>query len=647
MHPIIDREIFFGNPEIASGTISPDGNKIAFLKSYNGILNIFVKDTESAFESSMPLTGSISPIMGFFWTYDSRYILYVNDNHGDENFNIFRVDPYVADQGIPESINLTPFKEITAQIYQVSKLNPDVLMVGINERDKSWHDLYKLTISTATAELISENNDRLTGWEFDWDEKPRLAYRTDENGFSQILKAAEDGSFTKIYETNLQEGAAVEGWNEDNSAFYLVTNKGDVDLSTLFLMDPETEELTFVESDPSAKVDFGHLMLDRNSRKPITSMYTLHQTIYHWKDEHWQEDYNLLRGHFPGREISFTSSTKYYEKLLFSVSGDKYASEVYMLDRLSKEIIFQYTSQPKLKAVEEALCEMKPISYPSSDCLEIPAYLSLPLVRKGEKLPLVTLVHGGPKGPRDYWGFNGLVQFLTNRGYAVLQPNFRASGGFGKSFLNAGDKEWGRKMQDDITWGVQYLIETGLVDAEKVAIMGGSYGGYATLAGMAFTPKLYACGVDIVGPSNLFTLLETIPPYWEAGKKWLYEMVGDPETDEGKTLLRERSPLFFVENFERPLMIVQGANDPRVKQAESDQIAFALKERGKDVVYLNAMDEGHGFRKPINRMAMYAAIEKFLSHHLGGRYQEEMPEAVHAKLDEIMVNLTVDVVEKV
>ena len=638
-YPIIDREIFFGNPEISSGTLSPDGSKIAFLKAYHGILNIYVKAAEAPFEDALPLTDSISPIMGFFWTYDSKYILYVNDNHGDENFNIFRVSPETAEGVIPPSVNLTPFDEITAQIYQVSKLNPDKLMVGINHRDKAWHDLYELTVSTAQAILIHENNDRLQGWEFDWDEKARLAYRTDENGFNQILRVDDDGSFTQIYETNLQESAAVEGWNEDSSAFYLASNKGDVDLTTLFLMDPLTAQKQKIESDPEGLVDFGHIFIDRNSRKILSTSYTLHKTKKYWRDADWEADYNFLLSRFPGKEIGFTSSTSHYEKLLFAVSGDNIASEVYLFDRITKDIIFQYTPQPRLKEIEQYLSAMHPISFESSDGLVIPAYLSLPPRKEGEKLPMVVVVHGGPKGPRDYWGYNGNAQFMTNRGYAVLQINFRASGGYGKAFLNAGDKEWGRKMQDDITWGVKHIIDLGIADPNRVCIFGGSYGGYATLAGMAFTPKLYVCGIDIVGPSNLFTLLETIPPYWEAGRKWLYEMVGDPETEEGRALLKERSPLFFVDQFERPLMIVQGANDPRVKQAESDQIALALHHKGKDVVYLNAQDEGHGFRKPVNRMAMYAAVEAFLAHHLGGRYQEDMPEPVETRLKEITVDI--------
>lgn len=283
---------------------------------------------------------------------------------------------------------------------------------------------------------------------------------------------------------------------------------------------------------------------------------------------------------------------------------------------------------------------MTPVSYKSSDGLEITGYLTLPAGSNGKNLPVVIFVHGGPKGPRDNWGYNSTVQFLANRGYAVLQPNYRASGGYGKNFLNAGDLQWGKLMQDDITWGVKYLITQGIANKDKVAIMGGSYGGYATLAGVAFTPDLYACGVDIVGPSNIFTLLESIPAYWEAGRANLYAMVGDPKTEEGKKRMQESSPLFSVDKIVKPLLIIQGANDPRVKKAESDQIVIALREKGKQVSYLLADDEGHGFKKPVNSMAMYAETEKFLAEILGGKYQQDMPENVAKRLKEITVDIS-------
>jgi dienelactone hydrolase len=380
-------------------------------------------------------------------------------------------------------------------------------------------------------------------------------------------------------------------------------------------------------------------MLDDNTRKIISTSYTLDKTDYHWKDKNWEETYKYLESKFPGRQVYIQSTTNDYSKLLLAVTGDKYAAEVHFFDVKQKKLIHQYTPRPALKEIEQHLAAMKSVSYKSSDGLEIPAYLTLPVGKDPKNLPVVILVHGGPKGPRDMWGYNAEVQFLANRGYAVLQPNFRASGGFGKKFLNAGDMQWGKLMQDDITWGVKYLVDNGIANKDKIAIMGGSYGGYATLAGLAFTPEVYACGVDIVGPSNIFTLLESVPAYWESGRAFLYGMVGDPNTEEGKKAIQEASPLFKADKINRPLLIIQGANDPRVKQAEADQIVIALREKGKKVDYLLASDEGHGFAKPLNKKAMYAEVEKFLSEVIGGRFQASMEEDVKKTLEKLRVDI--------
>lgn len=641
--PIIDRQIFFGNPEISSGQLSPNGEWISFLKEYNGIMNIWVKKFDEPFDKAKPLTNNERPMGGYFWTDDSKYILFVKDNKGDENYNVYAInpkDPAEKDSGVPASKNLTPQKDVRVQIFQVSRKNPNLIWIGLNDRDKAWHDLYKLDISTGEKELLYKNENRITGWNFDWDEKPRLAYRTNDKGFSEMLRIDGDNKFTKIYETNLQESAYIAGWDKDNAKMYLVSNKGDVDLTTLYLMDPKTLEITKIESDPKKKVDFGGMFIDDNTREILYTSYTYDKRERHWKDKKWGKMFKFLENKFPNKEVGFASYTKNYDKMLISVSSDNAATEVYYFNRDKKKLIYQYTPRPKLKEVEKYLAKMEPISYKSSDGLEIPGYLTVPNGAEKKNLPLVVLVHGGPKGPRDYWGYNPYAQILANRGYAVLQPNFRASGGYGKSFLNAGDREWGKKMQDDITWGVKHFTENGTVDKNRVAIMGGSYGGYATLAGLAFTPDLYTCGVDIVGPSNLFTLLASIPPYWESFRKSLYEMTGDPETEEGKKLIREASPLFSVDKIKKPLLIIQGANDPRVKQAESDQIVVSMRDSGKEVAYLLADDEGHGFRKPVNNMAMWVSVEKFLARHLGGRYQETMADDVKKRLGEITQDIS-------
>ncbi len=643
---LIDRDLFFGNPEISGGQLSPDGKYVAFMKEYNGIMNIWVKAFDETFDEARPLTDSERPLYGFFWSGDGKYILYVKDKDGDENINIFAVDPAAeAEEGkVPASRNLTNFDEVTAQIYQVSDNDHDLLFIGLNKRDKAWHDLYSLRISSGALELLYENKDRIVGYDFDWDDNLRMYYRTDEQGNTTMLYKRGD-SLVNIYETKVTETAYVAGWNEDNSKCYLVTNVGDLDLTTLYLMDPETGKMELIESDPEKRVDFGGLSLDQNTRKIISTSYTDDKTRRYFKDSERGALYKHLQSQFPGREIDIISTTRDYSMYLISVWGDKYASEVWLFIPEGKDLIQQYVPRPKLKEIEILLSEMQPIRYKSSDGLEIPAYLTVPNGCKPQKLPLVVLVHGGPKGPRDYWGYDSEVQFLANRGYAVLQPNFRASGGYGKKFQNAGDLQWGLLMQDDITWGVKHLIDDGIVDKDKVVIMGGSYGGYATLAGLAFTPEVYAAGVDIVGPSNIFTLLESIPPYWEAGRAFLHGMVGDPNTPEGEKRIREASPLFSADKITKPLLIIQGANDPRVKQAEADQIVVALRDKGQKVSYILANDEGHGFAKPVNKMAMYAEVERFLAPILGGRFQKEMPDDVAKRLKEITVDVKTVVYE--
>ncbi|MCU0707732.1 MAG: prolyl oligopeptidase family serine peptidase [Pirellula sp.] len=638
--PLLDRQLFFGNPQISGGQLSPDGKMISFLKEYGGIMNIWVKAFDEPFEKARPLTDSQRPLYGYNWTEDGKYILYVKDKDGDENINVFAVDPHeaVADGELPESRNLTPMDEVTAQIAHVSQKNPDLLWVGLNHRDKAWHDLYQLRISTGDLKVVYENTDRITSYLFDWDDQLRLLSRTDEQGTTTLLRKEGD-SLDPIYETLVTEGSSVLGWTPDNARFYLETNRGELDLSAVYLMDPKTKQMELFETDPEKRVDFGGLQLDENTRQVISTSYLDDQVRYYWKDATWKANYEFLREKFPGREISFQSSTKDYSKFLIAITGDRYASEAWFFDAKTKELIHQYTPRPELKAVEQHLAPMTPIRYKSSDGLEIPGYLTVPVGRDAKNLPLVVLVHGGPKGPRDVWGYDPEVQFLANRGYAVLQPNYRASGGYGKKFLNAGDGQWGLLMQDDITWGVKHLIDQGIADSNRIGIMGGSYGGYATLAGLAFTPELYTCGVDIVGPSNIFTLLDSVPAYWEAGRAFLYGMVGDPNSEEGKKRIQEASPLFSAEKIVRPLLIIQGANDPRVKQAEADQIVIALRDRGHDVDYLLAEDEGHGFAKPVNQMAMYAEVERFLASKLGGRYQAEMPEDVAKRLAELRVDV--------
>ncbi len=641
--PLIERELFFDNPEIAGGQLSPDGKMVSFLKANNGIMNIWVKSFNEPFEKARPLTASKEPISGYFWTYDGKYILFVYSKGGDENYNIYAVNPTdKADPatGIPPARNLTPNDKVRAAIFAVSRKNPDVLWVGMNDRDPSWHDLYKLEISTGKLTLLQENKDRLSGWAFDWDENIRLALRNPEDGTTEILKRNADGSYTKVYECGVLENCSPLEFTKDNKSVYIETNKGDnTDLSKLVLMDLNTLKVTDVEKDPLNKVDFGHASFSDVTHELQMTTYTDAKTRRYFKDKKLESDYKYLQSKFPGMEISMFNSTNDEQKMLFAVWSDDKLHDIYFFDRGTKELVFQYTPQPKLKPYEQYFSKMEPLTYKSSDGLEIPAYLSLPKGMQPKNLPLIVMPHGGPWA-RDYWGFSGLTQWLTNRGYAVLQMNFRGSTGYGKKFINAGNKQWGMLMQDDITWGVKDLVKKGIADPQRVAIMGGSYGGYATLAGVAFTPDVYAAGVDIVGPSNLITLLNSIPPYWEAGRKIFTERMGDPATPEGKALLEKQSPINSADKIKAPLMIIQGANDPRVKKAESDQIVVALRNLNREVIYLCAPDEGHGYHKPVNNMAAFGKAEEFLGKHLHTRYQESMRPEIAKRLDEITVNIS-------
>jgi dipeptidyl aminopeptidase/acylaminoacyl peptidase len=383
------------------------------------------------------------------------------------------------------------------------------------------------------------------------------------------------------------------------------------------------------------RVDFGNASFSKVTKELIATVYTDERNRIYWKDKAFQKDYDMLKKKIGDREIAFGSSNKDESKFVLSTYSDVDPGTVWLFDRKTKNLSTLYQVREKLPRA--SLSPMKPIRYKSSDGLEVPAYLTLPKGLPEKNLPLIVLPHGGPWG-RDMWGYNGFAQFLANRGYAVLQPNFRASTGYGKKFLDAGNLQWGDKMQDDITWGVKHLVEQGIADQKRVGIMGGSYGGYATLAGVTFTPDLYAAAVAIVAPSNLNTLLKSIPPYWESFRTTFYRRMGDPRTPEGQAQLDRQSPLNSAGKIKTPLMVVQGANDPRVNKAEADQIVIALRDRNYPVQYLLADDEGHGFARPVNNMAMFAASEKFLAKYLNGRYQESMTPEVAKRLGEITVD---------
>ena len=636
--PIIDREIFFGDPVIAGGKISPNGKYITFLKPYNGVRNIWIKEKADPFKSARPLTADQNrPIGSYFWSRDSKYILYVQDKGGDENFHVYSVNPSQEinlEQGVPDSVDLTPYDGIRAIIFHLPKSNHSELFVGINDRDKAWHDLYKVNMRNGHRNLILQNDIDFSSALFDLNDKLKVLSKTDADGGQEFLK--EDNKKWKVFYScsNIENASPYKFANDGR--MYMVTDKGDdVDLSELLLIDIDSGDIEFVESDPLKKVDFGGAVFSDKTDELIGTSYTADKTKVYWRDKAFEADYKLLEERFGGAEISFTSGTEDEMTWIVFANKDTDPGSAYLFDRNTKETSFLYRPRPELPVAH--LVEMKSVSYNSSDGLEIPGYISLPKTKSDKELPFVIMPHGGPWA-RDHWGYNSYAQFLTNRGYGVLMINFRGSIGYGKAFLNGGNLQWGKKMQDDITWGAKYLIENGIANKDRIAILGGSYGGYATLAGLTFTPDVFAAGVSIVGPSNLFTLLATIPPYWASALKMFHTRMGNPETEEGKTHLTEISPFFHANKIKAPLLVAQGNNDPRVKTAESNQIVAACRESGQDVQYLNFPDEGHGFAKPDNSMAFLAVTEKFLAQHIGGRYQEEIPD----RLQKIINNVTVD-----
>ena len=638
--PVIDRELLFGNPEITGAQISPDGKFIAFRKPHQGTMNIWIKRTGEPFASARLLTNETKrPIRGFFWSRDGKFILFVNDQGGNENFNLYAINPNeqpASGAEVPVARNLTNSEKVRTVGYNVPRTEPDAIYVGLNDRDPAWHDLYKIKISTGERTMVRQNTERLTGWLFDRKDQLRMATRSTKSGDKEVLRVDSAGTFTKVYSCSVFETCNPIRFNKDNRRVYMITNKGvDVDLVRLVLFDPETGKEELVESDPVSRVDLEDVGFSDMTDELSYTLYIDDRQRYYFKDKTLAEDHKFLQKKFPNREISFDSSTTDEATWLISAFSDTEPGEKYLFDRKSKKVELQYRIREKLP--REALSEMKAIRYKSSDGLEIPAYLALPRGVAAKNLPTIILPHGGPWG-RDRWGYDPMSQFLTNRGYAVLMPNFRASTGYGKKFLDAGNGQWGDKMQDDLTWGAKYLVSQGISDPKRLGIMGGSYGGYATLAGVTSTPDLYAAGVAIVAPSNLITLLEAIPPYWEAQRIMFYKRMGDPNTAEGKAQLLRQSPLGNADKIKTPLLVVQGANDPRVNKREADQIVIALRDRGFPVEYMVAPDEGHGFARPVNNMAMLALTEKFLAKHLGGRFQESVTPEVAKRLAEITVD---------
>src|SRR6266478_6285084 len=593
--PIIDRNSFFGEVEISGERISPDGQFIAFLKPYKGTRNIWVKKISEPFSAAHPVSAEAKrPVSGYFWSHDAKFILYVQDAGGDENFNVYAIDPTLAADpvtGVPPTRALTNLQGVRTVIYSVPRTKPDIIYIGLNDRDPRWHDLYELHLSTGEKTLLRKNTERIANWVFDHDATLRLAVRLTQVGDKELLRVDPDG-FKVIYSCDVLEGCGQEGFDAQNKLVYLVTNKGPLNLTELDMLDPATGATTPVESDPQKHVDFGGIILSVADYRVLFTKYEDDGVRRYFKDHAFEAQLRWLESQFPGKEVRLGARTTDESLWIVSVHSDTDPGEIYVWNPKAQTLALQYRVREELPRA--ALSERRPYHYKSSDGLDIPAYLT--------------------------------------------QPNFRGSTGYGKAYLNAGNGEWGRKMQDDLTWGVKALVADGAVDPKRVGIVGISYGGYATLAGVAFTPDVYAVAVDIVGPSNLVTQLNLLPAYWEGGKKAMYTRVADPTTEEGKALLIAESPLTRANAIVTPLMVVQGKNDPRVNIRESNQIVAAVRDNGKPVEYLIAPDEGHGYARPINNLAMVSAMEPFLAKYLGGRYQEDVPADVAAKLKEIRVD---------
>jgi dipeptidyl aminopeptidase/acylaminoacyl peptidase len=608
MPRLIPMEDFFRNPEKTAFSLSPDGTHLAFMQPWEKRLNVHVQKIGED-EVTRITNATERDIAGYFWANNDR-IAYVQDKGGDENFKLYAVNIDGS-----EEKTLTPFEKVRVQLIDDLKNDDEHILIAVNNRDKRFFDAFRININTGGMELIAENPGTYTGWQTDHDGKLRIVTTTDGVNTSVLYRATEKDDFQTLITTNFKETLAPLFFTFDNQNLYVASNIGR-DKTAIFEYDIDTKETTrLIYEHP--EVDVSGLMRS-DKRKVITGViYLTEKRHYHFLDEDRGQLQENLEARLPGYEVIVANMSRDETKILVRTYSDRSLGAYYYLDRKTDEFMKLADVSPWLDETE--LAEMEPIQYTSRDGLTIHGYLTLPKGLRPEKLPIVVNPHGGPWA-RDAWGFNPEVQFLANRGYGVLQMNFRTSTGYGRDFWEAGFKQWGLAIQDDITDGVNWLIEHGIADPDRVGIYGGSFGGYATLAGVAFTPDLYACGVDYVGVSNLFTLIKSVPPYWEPMREMFYEMMGHPEKD--KELWEKISPIFHADKIKVPMLVAQGANDPRVNKGESDQIVEALRERGIEVEYMVKENEGHGFRNEENRFDFYRAMEKFLGKHLGGRVEQ-------------------------
>jgi dipeptidyl aminopeptidase/acylaminoacyl peptidase len=592
---------FFRNPEQSRFQISPDGNNIAFMQPYENRMNVFVQPRAGG--PVVRVTSEIErDVAGYFWK-GARRIVYMKDFKGDENYHVVSVN---ADGS--NLVDLTPFDKVRAEIIDDLYERDDEMIIAMNKRNPEIFDVYRVDLNTKELTLIAENPGNVTNWVTDHAGRIRLAITTDGVNTSILHRPDESSAFATAITTNFKEQISPLFFDFDNKLLFAASNINR-DKTAIVRLDPATaKEESVIFTHP--EVDAADLSWSRKRK-----VYTAAQFVT-WKRERKFFDAEIaaifddLERQLPGYEVDLQSTNKNEDIFVVAAWSDRTQGVRYLYEVATKKLTKLAEIAPWLD--ENQLAEVKPITYQARDGLTIHGYLTLPR-GGGTKLPLIVHPHGGPWA-RDVWGYDPEVQFLANRGYAVLQMNFRGSVGYGRAFWEASFKEWGKKMQDDISDGVKFVVKQGIADGKRVGIYGGSYGGYAVLAGLAFTPELYACGVDYVGVSNLFTFLKTIPPYWKPMLDMFYEMVGNPEKD--KALLAEASPVLHADDIRAPLFIAQGAQDPRVNVDESDQMVAALKKHGIPVEYLVKDNEGHGFHNEENRFEFYEAMEKFLQKHL-------------------------------
>jgi acetyl esterase/lipase len=615
--PLIPRAALFGNPTRAQGKISPDGQWLSWTAPHKGVMNVWVAPVSDPAAAKVITQSTTRPIPQYFWAPDSKSILYVQDKGGDENYLLYRVD-----MASGAETTLTPFENTRVEIIGGSHSIKDKMLIGLNNRDPQLHDAYLLDLTTGALSLVMENTAGFAGVMADDTLTLRMAFRQNMAGGTDFFRITNNVAEQTPFETVPMEDALTTtpgGYTHDGATLYWIDSRGR-NTAALFAQDTATGTKTLIAED--ARADIGDTL-----RNPATGKIEAHSVYY--LTENWVATDPAIKASLDWLdsklEGNFGVSSRSDDDTKWIVFNDPITAPttVYIYDRKAATLTPFYVSRPELAGMP--LQKMHPVEITARDGLTLPSYITLPTGSDAQgtgvpskPVPLVLLVHGGPWA-RDGYGFNREHQLLANRGYAVLSVNYRSSTGFGKDFLNAGNKQWGLAMHDDLIDAVNWAVGKGITAPDKVAIMGGSYGGYATLAGLTFTPDTFACGVDIVGPSNLETLLETIPPYWAPLVKQFHERMGDPGTPEGLAMLRAASPLYKADKIRKPLLIAQGANDPRVKQSESDQIVGAMKSAGIPVTYVLYPDEGHGFARPENNIAFYAIAENFLASCLGGR----------------------------